>query len=70
MYEKDRKAIDDDGNEVVLTEKQMSQYVITADGLIKYNFRPHFFGPDGKQLAPESSVVFRTPFDKRYRLAD
>ena len=70
MYEKARNAVDVAGKPVTLIERQNSEYVIRADGTVKYKLPARIFGPDGRQLIPEGKGFYRTPFGIRYQVLD
>lgn len=70
MYNKQRTAVDVQGNRIELTESQNSDSIVGSDGSIKYDSPPAFFDPYGKRLIPEGKGFFRSPWGILYQLVD
>jgi hypothetical protein len=70
MYNKQRTAVDVQGNQVVITETKEATYSISHNGSVHNTSGSAFFDPDGKRLIPEGKGFFRSPWGIRYQLID
>jgi hypothetical protein len=71
MYNKQRTAVDIQGNRVVITEKtQDPGNGIGQNSSVPKSPGSAFFDPDGKRLIPEGKGFFRSPWGIRYQLID
>jgi len=70
VYDRQRTAVDVQGNHVAITERQEADYTVRLDGSFNYKSPPQFFDPNGKRLIPEGKGFYLSPWGIRYRLID
>jgi len=70
VYDRQRTAVDVQGNRVAITERQGADYTVRHDGTFNYDAAPHFFDPNGKRLIPEGKGFYLSPWGIRYKLID